>query len=68
MDRCPLTVEMGPVGTHQCCVHVCWLCKSNLYSDNTNTTQTLEFTKDKYNVKIIKQRFSPKVPPTTYKV
>jgi hypothetical protein len=35
--------------------------------DNPNTTQTLEYTKDKYNAKIIKQRVSPKVPPTTYK-
>jgi hypothetical protein len=35
--------------------------------DNPNTTQTLEYTKDKYNVKIIKRRVSPKVPPTTYK-
>jgi hypothetical protein len=37
------------------------------FSDNPNTTQTLEYTKDKYNAKIIKQRVSPKVPPTTYK-
>jgi hypothetical protein len=36
-------------------------------NDYPNTTQTLEYTKDKYNVKIIKQRVSPKVPPTTYK-
>jgi hypothetical protein len=35
--------------------------------DNPNTTQTLKYTKDKYNVKIIKQRVSPKVPLTTYK-
>jgi hypothetical protein len=35
--------------------------------DNPNTTQTLEYTKDKYNVKIIKQRASPEVPPTIYK-
>jgi hypothetical protein len=35
--------------------------------DNPNTTQTLEYTKDKYNAKIIKRRVSPKVPPTTYK-
>jgi hypothetical protein len=35
--------------------------------DNPNTTQTLEYTKDKYNVKIRKQRVSPEVPPTTYK-
>jgi hypothetical protein len=34
--------------------------------DNPNTTQTLEYTKDKYNVKIIKQKVSPKVSPTTY--
>jgi hypothetical protein len=36
-------------------------------TDNPNTTQALEYTKDKYNVKIIKRRVSPKVPPTTYK-
>jgi hypothetical protein len=36
-------------------------------SNNRNTTQTLEYAKDKYNVKIRKQRVSPKVPPTTYK-
>jgi hypothetical protein len=36
-------------------------------SDNPNTTQTLEYTKDKYNAKIRKQRVSLKVPPTTYK-
>jgi hypothetical protein len=42
-------------------------CKSHqLYIDNPNTTQTPECTKDKYNVKIIKCRVSPKVPPTTY--
>jgi hypothetical protein len=35
-------------------------------SDNLNTTQTPECTKDKYNVKIINERVSPKVPPTTY--
>jgi hypothetical protein len=35
-------------------------------TDNPNTTQTLEYTKDKYNVKIIKRKVSPKVPPTTY--
>jgi hypothetical protein len=34
--------------------------------DNPNTAQTLEYTKDKYNVKIIKQKVSPKVSPTTY--
>jgi hypothetical protein len=34
--------------------------------DNPNTTQTLEYTKDKYNIKIIKQKVSPKVLPTTY--
>jgi hypothetical protein len=34
--------------------------------DNPNTTQTLEYTKDKYNVKIIKRKVSPKVSPTTY--
>jgi hypothetical protein len=34
--------------------------------DNPNTTQTLEYTKDKYNVKIITQKVSPKVSPTTY--
>jgi hypothetical protein len=36
-------------------------------NDNPNTTQTSEYTKDKYNAKIIKRRVSPKVPPTTYK-
>jgi hypothetical protein len=35
-------------------------------SDNPNTTQTPECTKDEYNVKIIKQKVSPKVSPTTY--
>jgi hypothetical protein len=35
--------------------------------DNPNTTQTLEFTKGKYNAKITKQRVSPKVPPTPTK-
>jgi hypothetical protein len=39
------------------------LCRTN----NPNTTQALEYTKDKYNAKIIKWRVSPKVPPTTYK-
>jgi hypothetical protein len=34
--------------------------------DNLNTTQTLEYTKHTYNVKIIKQKVSPKVSPTTY--
>jgi hypothetical protein len=34
--------------------------------DNLYTTQALEYTKDKYNVKIIKQKVSPKVLPTTY--
>jgi hypothetical protein len=34
--------------------------------DNPNTTQTLEYTKDKYNTKIIKRKVSPKVSPTTY--
>jgi hypothetical protein len=36
-------------------------------ADNPNTTQTLKYTKDKYNAKMIKQKVSPKVPPTTYK-
>jgi hypothetical protein len=36
-------------------------------NNNPNTTQTLEYTKDKYNAKIRKQRVSPKIPPTTYK-
>jgi hypothetical protein len=36
------------------------------HGDNLNTTQTPECTKDKYNVKIINERVSPKVPPTTY--
>jgi hypothetical protein len=35
-------------------------------TDNLNTTQTLEYTKDRYNVKIRNERVSPKVPPTTY--
>jgi hypothetical protein len=35
-------------------------------ADDLNTTQTLEYTKDKYNAKIKKQRVSPKVSPTTY--
>jgi hypothetical protein len=34
--------------------------------DNLNTTQTLEYTKDRYNVKIRNERVSPKVPSTTY--
>jgi hypothetical protein len=34
--------------------------------DNSITTQTLEYTKNKYNVKIIKRKVSPKVSPTTY--
>jgi hypothetical protein len=34
--------------------------------DTLNTTQTLECTKDKYNVKIKSERVSPKVSPTTY--
>jgi hypothetical protein len=37
-----------------------------LSSDNLDTTQTPECTKDKYNVKIIKRKVSPKVSPTTY--
>jgi hypothetical protein len=37
------------------------------HGDNPNTTQTLEYAKDKYNAKIIKRKVSPKVPPTTYK-
>jgi hypothetical protein len=36
-------------------------------ADSPSAAQTLEYTKDKYNAKIIKQRVSPKVPPTTYK-
>jgi hypothetical protein len=48
-----------------------WLEYGHIYTervgDNPNTTQTLEYTKDKYNAKIRKQRVSPKVPPTTYK-
>jgi hypothetical protein len=36
-------------------------------NDNPNTTQTLEYTKDKYNAKIRKPRVSTKVPPTTCK-
>jgi hypothetical protein len=41
-----------------------WICKTT--GDNPNTTQTLEYTKDKYNVKIRNESVSPKVPPTTY--
>jgi hypothetical protein len=37
-----------------------------LPGDNLNTTQAPEYTKDKYNVKIIKRKISPKVSPTTY--
>jgi hypothetical protein len=37
-----------------------------LENDNPNTQQTPGYTKDKYNVKIIKQKVSPKVSPTTY--
>jgi hypothetical protein len=33
--------------------------------DNPNTQQTPEYTKDKYNVKIMKRKVSPKVSPTT---
>jgi hypothetical protein len=33
--------------------------------DNPNTQQTLEYTKDKYNVKMMKRKVSPKVSPTT---
>jgi hypothetical protein len=35
-------------------------------ADNQHTTQTPEYTKDKYNVKIKSERVSPKVSPTTY--
>jgi hypothetical protein len=31
--------------------------------DNLNTTQALEYTKDKYNVKIIKRKVSPHQQP-----
>jgi hypothetical protein len=34
--------------------------------NNLNTTQTLEYTKNRYNVKIRNKRVSPKVLPTTY--
>jgi hypothetical protein len=37
-----------------------------LHVDNPNTQQTPEYTKDKYNVKIMKRKVSPKVSPTTY--
>jgi hypothetical protein len=30
------------------------VCRNKVCTDNPNTTQTLEYTKDKYNVKIIK--------------
>jgi hypothetical protein len=36
-------------------------------NDNPNNQQTPEYAKkDKYNVKIMKQKVSPKVSPTTY--
>jgi hypothetical protein len=35
------------------------------HADNPNTQQTPEYTKDKYNVKIMKRKVSPKVSPTT---
>jgi hypothetical protein len=38
----------------------------NVTGDNLNTTQTLEYTKDRYNAKIRNERVSPKVPPATY--
>jgi hypothetical protein len=38
----------------------------HVHTDNLNTTQTLEYTKDRYNAKIRNKRVSPKVPPTTY--
>jgi hypothetical protein len=37
-----------------------------LNGDNPNTQQTPECTKDKYNVKIVKRKVSPKASPTTY--
>jgi hypothetical protein len=43
-----------------------WIAECATTADNPNTTQTLEYTKDKYNVKIIKRKVSPKVSPTTY--
>jgi hypothetical protein len=35
-------------------------------NDNLNTRQTLGYTKDKYNVKIIKRKVSLQVSPTIY--
>jgi hypothetical protein len=40
--------------------------ESKMAADNPNTQQTPEYTKDKYNVKIMKRKVSPKVSPTTY--
>jgi hypothetical protein len=40
--------------------------KEQVGIDNLNTTQTLEYTKDRYNAKIRNERVSSKVPPTTY--
>jgi hypothetical protein len=53
----------APPPPHNSVIHL----GHDTHADNPNTTQTLEYTKDKYNMKIIKQRVSPKVPPTTYK-
>jgi hypothetical protein len=39
---------------------------SAVNGDNPNTQQTPEYTKDKYNMKIMKRKVSPKVSPTTY--
>jgi hypothetical protein len=39
---------------------------AHLLVDNPNTQQTPEYTKDKYNVKIMRRKVSPKVSPTTY--
>jgi hypothetical protein len=43
-----------------------YLVKFTKADDNPNTTQTLEYTKDEYNVKIRNERVSPEVQPTTY--
>jgi hypothetical protein len=41
-------------------------CMNSQHGNNPNTQQTPEYTKDKYNVKIVKRKVSPKVSPTTY--
>jgi NAD(P)H-hydrate repair Nnr-like enzyme with NAD(P)H-hydrate epimerase domain len=43
-----------------------WAGMGDNSGDNLYTTQTLDNTKDKYNVKIKSERVSPKVSQTTY--